>query len=141
MDTEREPIKKIEFRGRRSKLTRKIIKSISTKVRKGSNFRAAALSSGVGESTFYSWLARGREETSGLYREFLESLEASSAQVEVEISESLLDISTIKSDGRVALEFLRRRNPTDWNIPDRTEVSTSGQMEFVVDLGQGRADE
>ena len=126
MDTEREPIQKIEFRGRRSKLTRKIIKSISTKVRKGSNFRAAALSSGVGESTFYTWLARGREETSGLYREFLESLEASSAQVEVEISESLLDISTIKSDGRVALEFLRRRNPTDWNIPDRTEVSTSG---------------
>lgn len=141
MDRNREPITKTEFRGRRSKLTRKIIKAISTKVRKGSNFRAAALSSGVGESTFYSWLARGREETSGLYREFVESLEASSAQVEVEISESLLDISTIKSDGRVALEFLRRRNPTDWNIPDRSEVTASGQMEFVVDLGQERADE
>ena len=133
MDRNREPITKTEFRGRRSKLTRKIIKAISTKVRKGSNFRAAALSSGVGESTFYTWLARGREETSGLYREFVESLEASSAQVEVEISESLLDISTIKSDGRVALEFLRRRNPTDWNIPDRSEVTASGQMEFVVD--------
>ncbi len=141
MDRNREPITKTEFRGRRSKLTRKIIKAISTKVRKGSNFRAAALSSGVGESTFYTWLARGREETSGLYREFVESLEASSAQVEVEISESLLDISTIKSDGRVALEFLRRRNPTDWNIPDRSEVTASGQMEFVVDLGQERADE
>ena len=140
MDRDREPITKTEFRGRRSKLTRKIIKSIATKVRKGSNFRAAALSSGVGESTFYSWLERGRQESSGLYREFLESLEASKAQVEVEISESLLDISTIKSDGRVALEFLRRRNP-EWNIPDRTEVSASGQLEFVVDLGQEKADD
>ena len=109
-------------------------------MRKGSNFRAAALSSGVGESTFYSWLERGRKEESGLYREFLEALEASKAQVEVEISEALLDISTIKSDGRVALEFLRRRNP-EWNIPDKSEVTASGQMEFVVDLGQEKAND
>ena len=72
--------------------------------------------------------------------EFLEALEASKAQVEVEISEALLDISTIKSDGRVALEFLRRRNP-EWNIPDKSEVTASGQMEFVVDLGQEKAND
>tara|TARA_B100000686_G_C16118988_1_gene631661 strand:+ start:133 stop:561 length:429 start_codon:yes stop_codon:yes gene_type:complete len=127
--------KKLEFRGRKGKLTRKMIKSIASKVRKGATFKAAALSSGISNQTLHKWIARGKTETSGIYRELVDTIEANSAQVEIEITESIVDIIREKGDGRVGLEFLRRRSPGEWNIPERSEVAQTGALSFVVDLG------
>ncbi len=132
METE---LKKTEFRGRRTKLTRKIIRSLSANVRKGATFKAAAASTGIAKQTLYNWIDRGNKETSGIYRELVDSLEANSARVEIEITESIVDIIREKGDGRVGLEWLRRRNPGDWNIPERSEVAQTGAVSFVVDLG------
>ena len=128
------PIKK-EWRGRRTKLTRKIIAHIAKQVRKGATYRAAALASGVSEAAFYNWIARGNKEDSGIYKEFVEALNASSAVVEIEITESIIETIKEKNDGRVGLEWLRRRRPEEWNIPERSEIAQTGALSFVVDLG------
>tara|TARA_X000000368_G_scaffold224505_1_gene177210 strand:+ start:271 stop:663 length:393 start_codon:yes stop_codon:yes gene_type:complete len=109
-------------------------------VAKGATYRAAALSAGVSESAFYDWLSRGRKESSGIYQEFLESLNAASASVEARISERLVDISLgdgAQLDGKIALEYLRRRRPEDWNIPVQQQLTGAqgGSLKFIVDLG------
>jgi len=130
--------KKTEHRGRRTKLTRKIIKKICTLVEKGATYRASALACGISERAFYDWLSRGKEDKSGIYNQFLQSLNEASARWETEITTQLTSIIRDNKDGRVALEMLRRRNPSEWNIPERSEVATSGDMTFVVDLGGER---
>ena len=134
-----------EFRGRKTKLNKRLVKTIASKVEKGSTYRAAALSSGVSESAFYDWISRGKKDKTGIYQEFLESLNAASASVENRIAQRLVDISTGEGaslDGKIALEYLRRRRPGEWNIPIQQQMTGSdgGALKFEVNLGETTVD-
>ena len=59
---------------RPSRLNRKIIDKIVSAIRAGNFAGAAARYAGISESTFYRWMAIGREEERGLYRELYEQV-------------------------------------------------------------------
>jgi transposase len=56
--------------GRRSKLEPEISKRILEAVSVGCTYEQAAEYAGIHVSTFYAWMARGREESEGVFSEF-----------------------------------------------------------------------
>lgn len=67
---------------RPTKLTPERQEKICENIRLGMIYKRAALAAGISPSTFYSWKARGEEETSSEYSEFLETLKKAEAEGE-----------------------------------------------------------
>ena len=126
-----------EWRGAKRKLTKPLITKICKSVEKGVTFQTACLKTGISKSSFYKWQALGRKEEKGIYKDFVDALDAAMARAEARVSESVFEVSTVKQDGRVAMEWLRRRNPEEWNIPVQQQLTGAGggSLQFIVDLG------
>lgn len=91
----------------------------------------AAEWAGIGSSTFFRWLERGRTATSGRYREFWEAVE------QAELRTELLAVGTIVSaiqsgDWRAAESFLKRRHPERWGNTMRLSGPTGGPIEVTT---------
>jgi len=70
--------------GRRSKLTPLIQAEIIKRISVGNYADVAAVAAGVKRSTLYGWLARGRKQKRGLYREFVAARARGEAEAEVQ---------------------------------------------------------
>ncbi len=66
----------------KSKLTPERIEKICNKIKMGLSYKDAALCSGISESAFYEWKARGEQQQTGKYRVFLESIKKANIQAE-----------------------------------------------------------
>ena len=58
-----------------TKLTPKMQKKIITLVKGGNYYSTACKACGISEATLCNWMARGREESSGIYFDFLGAME------------------------------------------------------------------
>jgi transposase len=96
--------------GRPSKLTAENAQRIADLVRVGNYLETAAAAANVHRVTLHRWLRRGQEEESGLYREFLESVEKAQAEAE---SRDVALIAKAARDGnwQAAAWRLERRFP------------------------------
>lgn len=65
--------------GRPSKLEPEVRAKIAALIQGGMFAQDAAASMGIGVSTFYAWLDRGRRQKRGEYREFLEAIDRAQA--------------------------------------------------------------
>jgi transposase-like protein len=64
----------------RSKFKTPIIDAILEQLRMGATYQIACAKVGIGEKTLYRWLARGREQTRGQYRDFVEAVSMANAE-------------------------------------------------------------
>ena len=69
--------------GRKTKLTPERQEKILDCVRIGMSNRAAAQVAGISEKTLYNWIECGEKDTSGLFFDFWESLQAATVQFEL----------------------------------------------------------
>ena len=104
---------------RPTKLRADLQESFLDGLKLGLTHKLAAQRAGLGESTYYSWIAKGREAKSGLYREFLDEV----MRVEGEAAGELLTQigQHSKDDWRAAAWILERRHPDDYG--KRTELT------------------
>ena len=111
--------------GRPSKLTPERAKRIVELIRAGNYAEVASKASGIGESTFYAWLERGRTARSGVYREFLEAVEKAAAEAEALYLERVrvAAASGAPSTWQAAAWWLERRFPRRYG---RRIVEVSG---------------
>lgn len=113
--------------GRPTILTPERHKVICDAIADGATREVAAAAAGVGESTLYQWLKKGRD---GLepYVEFAEAIEKADAEGE------LSNIRTIKSASastwQAAAWLLERKHPERWGRRDRMDVT---QMNLTPD--------
>ena len=70
--------------GRESKLTPGLQETIRKALVSGLYLREAAAHAGIHEATLHRWMARGRQEDSGPYREFREAIKRASAENELD---------------------------------------------------------
>jgi hypothetical protein len=89
----------------------KIKEDICTYLKDGLCKRDASLMAGISEDTYLRWYKEDAD--------FADRVEASI----LAYKHSLIQIinTSVKSDGRLALEILRRRFPREWNIPQKIE--------------------
>src|SRR4051794_39022230 len=97
-----------------SKLTEARLDQICERIAgTGCTLKAAAAEAGISRWTLYEWITKGRQETSGPYRDALERIEAAKAQSEVLLLEHIVDAAP--RDWKAAAWVLERRFPEHYS--------------------------
>ena len=123
--TPQELLTKYRYKG---KLTPKLRKAACELVEKGSPPKTAVVALGVGESTYRLWRDNAADENSDpKYKEFFWELAAAEQRCFSEVSCNASQAT--KRDGKVALDFLGRRDEEHWGRTDKLDVD----MNFKLD--------
>jgi len=123
---------------RRTKLTDRTKEDIVKALRAGNSRRDSALYAGVSETTFYSWMARGREGEP-LYAEFLEAVEKAEAQSVVR-NVAIIQRAA-EETWQAAAWWLERKRPDDWGRRQRMDIGADKEeLEVIVKIGGKRQD-
>lgn len=121
-------------RGRKTLLTPETVETITRYLKDGGYVDHACTAVGIGKSTYYSWLERGRKEAdrraAGLepdenetqYLEFMDTVEKAQAEAAVSL---IGEIANHARNGtwQAAAWILERKFPRQWGRFDRAEVS------------------
>lgn len=105
-----------------TKLTPNVQEKICSAIADGNTRTIAAALSGIAESTFYKWMAQGREARSGRFKEFYEAVKQAEAFA---IADRISRIRKAGKDG-------------DWKADawwlERTQPETYGRKVITADL-------
>src|SRR5436190_24348915 len=94
--------------GRIPKLDRRVAKKIVDALKSGSTMKVAAGAAKVGRSTLLAWLAKGRKQKRGVYKDFLDAVRASEPEAELSSIKAIRKAE--KTDWRSAAWMLERRH-------------------------------
>ena len=123
---------------RPTKLTPVTKEDIIKALRAGNSRRDSALYAGISETTFYSWMARGREGEP-LYSEFLEAVEKAEAQSVVR-NVAIIQRAA-EETWQAAAWWLERKRPDDWGRRQRMDIGADKEeLEVIVKIGGKRRD-
>ena len=93
-------------------------------VRQGCTHKVAALRAGISESTFYTWIAKGKVARSGIYREFVNDLELAEAVAEGTLTLQMR--AHAAREWRATAWMLERRFPETWK--ERKEIAVEQEI-------------
>lgn len=93
-------------------------------VRQGCTHKVAALRAGISESTFYTWVAKGKAAKSGIYREFANDLELAEAVAEGTLTLQMR--AHAAREWRATAWMLERRFPETWK--ERKEIAVEQEI-------------
>lgn len=111
--------------GRPMKLTAELQQRVVDALRSGCHIDVAARYAGIGKTTYYRWLALGREQPDGAYGEFLAAIEQAEAESEVQSLATLRRAFAQRPD--MILAYLARRHPERWGRKaHRPDVQAAG---------------
>jgi transposase len=115
---------------RPTRLTDEVQERLVQLIEAGNTATVAAVSLGIGESTYYEWMRRGRKEKRGQFRRFYNAVKVARARGEIRLN-SLLSLAAEK-DWRAAAFYLERRNPKEWGQKNRLETTHKGDPKHPV---------
>lgn len=116
-------------------ITEKIVRAIVI----GNSPEKAAVLAGVGASTYYLWLRKGREDKSGKYRVFAGEIEGASAQMENRFISYVHRMA--QKDGYLALKFLGKKNQLEYGDHAHLTISGPGGGPVQVEMTTEKARE
>jgi len=120
--------------GRPTKLTKELIDRMVLAIQAGNYAKVAAQLCGIGESTYYAWLAEARKEGADpLFLEFLESVEQAEAAAEVE-AVALIRQSARNGNTRDAQWLLERKHAERWGRNDKIRQEITGADGGPIEL-------
>jgi len=119
---------------RSTKLNSRVQNTIVKCLKDGNTRNDSALYAGIGVSTFYLWLDRGRAGESP-YVEFLEAVEK--AEAEAMIANVAIIQRAANDTWQAAAWWLERKRPDDWGRRQRMDIGTSQEqpMKITVQIG------
>ena len=134
--------------GRKNKLTKEVIETLSNWLKLGYYQEDAAVMSGIGESTFYKWMKDAREldegerepesDTDDLLLELIEAVKKSRAESE---GAHIRNIRRAADNGvwQASAWFLERSHPKKWGRRSALELSGDDgkPIEFEIKYADG----
>lgn len=114
-------------KGRPTKLNATIQAAVVKAIATGNTRDTAAAYAGVNRATLFEWLARGRRELTGLYRDFADAVEKAEADAIV-ISVALIRTAA-QRNWQAAAWWLERRYPDEWGRKDRLSIESLKRTE------------
>src|SRR5437773_3263998 len=121
---ERETVAKTT--GRKTKLSPDLQKRLLDAIAAGNYIHTACAAVGIGESTYFKWLERGRAGESP-YREFIEALTRAEQQAIVSLVEIVR--SHAIEDWRAAAFLLERRQKKDWGRHETLDATVTTKLD------------
>ena len=121
--------------GPKTRLTPAVRRKIVTAIEEcACSLDAAAAQAGIHPSTLYRWLAQGRQEAAGAFRELHQAVTAAKARSEVALARLVAQAG--EKDWRAAAWLLERRFPDDYGsqltILKRLEQMSDEELEAFV---------
>jgi hypothetical protein len=122
-------------RGSPTKLNERTAKRICAAVRRGNTRFDAALCAGIHVDTFLLWMRRGRQEGSGFYYQFYQSVKKAEAQF---VDDNIKVIQKAKGKSwQAGAWLLERRRPDDFAQRARLDHSGHVNSEMTLKLQTG----
>lgn len=119
---------------RPSKLSPELRDKVAGLIRAGNTVEVAADAAGIGESTFYDWMARGSKagKAEAPFREFREVVERAQGEAEAVL---VTRIAKAAQDGSwsAAAWLLERRNPERWAKVSERRVAKAPEADDSTD--------
>lgn len=112
--------------GRPPKLTYELIEKIAGTVRVGCYLDTAGRVHGIAKATYHVWMKRGHEQKRGIYRDFVDALLQAQAEAD-ERDHAIIASAAMKGDWKAAVEHLRLRNPTRYNVKRQELTGPDGK--------------
>lgn len=106
---------------RPTRCTPEVTQRVADAIRGGNYANVAAQYAGIGESTYYEWLQRGREGESP-FAEFAEAIKEAEAQAEVR-NMALIQQAAQAGTWQASAWYLERRYPSRYGRRERLEHS------------------
>ena len=126
--------------GRKSKLTKEVIKEASKMVAVGNYIKDVYPILGIEESTWYRWLKEGERAKSGIKREFYKAIKKAEKEA---IARNVALIQRAAQDGnwQAAAWWLERKYFEDWGRKDKVDLSADKDgfkivVEYVDERGK-----
>ena len=120
--------------GRKSKLTPVIQQRICEAITAGNYNHVAAQAAGIGETSFYRWMAQGEEAQSGTKRAFWVAVK--NAEAEAEIRNVGIIESAAPETWQAAAWWLERKHNDRWARKERQEHVGEGGGPVAVTFTQ-----
>lgn len=108
-------------KGRPDKLTPELAYEIVSYINAGNYPQIAAEACGVGKSTYYRWLEKGREEPNSKFGDFWEAVKKAKAQSEAR-NVMIIERAAEKT-WQAAAWYLERTCPERWGLKRNIEVT------------------
>lgn len=102
------------------KLNPDLIKKIGLYLEAGNFAETAAAACGISRDSYYAWLRKGANETSGPHFDFNEAVTNSMARGEVRLLETVRNAS--HKEWQAAAWMLERRHPKKWGKKKQIEL-------------------
>ena len=118
--------------GRQSKLTAERQARLCEALRAGNTRAAAADYAGVGKTTFYRWIDKGKEQKTGVFRDFWDAVKK--AEADAEVRNVAIIQQAAKKTWQAAAWWLERRRPEAWA---QRQPEANKREEIIVDLVKG----
>jgi len=119
--------------GRPSKLTEELQTEICEYIASGNTFKRACRLSGISDSIFYDWKAKGEKEKQGKYSEFLDTIKRSSEK----FKQTNIDIIQQAAKGgtwQAAAWLLERKHPEEFGRRDRINIDLNSQEDKLAKM-------
>ena len=118
--------------GRPTKLTAELTERICEKIRLGCPPAPAAVSLGIAESTYQTWMRDGQAENApARLREFVLAVKQALAECHATLAQRAAN------DPKFTVEVLARRFRQDWAREDRSTVDVNVQLRPAIDPSRG----
>lgn len=115
--------------GRKTKLTKELIKEAEKLMRIGNYTETVCQFLGIHKSTWYKWMAEGEKARSGLKREFFDAIRKAESTAEIRNVQKI-QAAVEEGDANLALKFLERKFPARWGRKDQVsaDINHSGEI-------------
>lgn len=110
--------------GRPTGLTPAVQERILAALRVGNTQRCAAELAGIGERTFYEWMARGQTGENP-YAQLVQAIKEAEAESERYLVEQIRNAGGEAKQWTANAWMLERRRPKDWGKVERVELNVS----------------
>ena len=124
----------IDKGGRPTRISPEIQEKIVTAIKAGNYAEVSARYAGIGKTTFYRWMKRGRAAKSGQFREFWDAIKDAEAHAEVTAVASIR--SAWGDQWTSAMTWLERKNWKRWGRKDKLQSEVSGPKGGPIETKQ-----
>ena len=117
------------------KLTEDLIDELSRLIGEGNYIITACQSVHISDQTYRNWRTRGKDATSGLYKQFYDAMQVAEAKGEVKYVGVIRDAANTGT-WQAAAWFLERKYPDRWGRRQFTDITSGGKPIHKLDVSK-----
>jgi hypothetical protein len=114
--------------GRRTKLTKAVIKGICKVIEQGNYAITACNAVGISKASYHKWIQRGEQEPGTIFSDFRQAIEKSQARLQAKLTKLVATAALDPRNWAAAMTMLERMNPEQFARRTKLEVASTHHL-------------